>query len=170
MDCSCGDEPEHRLRHIAVGVVNVDDDGLLSDVLGALHHLTSYVGGTATTHVGRAECTSLTSLLDQSTTGAPEVQAAVGDRRTVDALGLADFASRDTTQPAATRTHIQTPVGHATQDAVVAVSFPQLSLRVARNQRGQDADSKVAETTKQTKLPLCHCDCANTTIIPSVTE
>jgi len=112
---------------------------------------------TVTSHIGIADCTSLTSLLHQRTEAATEVRKEVEERHTVDALFLADLTTDDATNDAWTHS-VQTPE----QDAASAGSFGQLSRRIVVHAVRDTADRTVAKTAEKAVLPLCHRDCKHT--------
>jgi len=120
-------------------------------VSDALHDLTF------SSHVGIADRTSLTSLLDQRADAAAAVAQAVHDRCAVDALSLADIATNDTTSDARKKS-VHQPV----QDAGSAGSFGHLSRCIVVHAGGDPADRIVAKTAAKRVLPLSHCDCIHT--------
>jgi len=96
---------------------------------------------------------------------APAMRTEVADRCTLDALGLADIGTVDTTNDGWID-KVQQPI----QEAALAGLFGQFSLCVVRHAVGDHTDRTVAKTATKPVLPLTHCDCSHTSNIrlPSV--
>ena len=119
--------------------------------LSTLHDLT--VGS----HVGRTERAGLARLLAQGARLAEPVQGEVADPRAVDVLGLSDVGANATlTEQADTRA---ADVEQRVTAARAASGLSNLAGRVARTEKGDDADGKVAETAAQVVLERRHRLC-----------